>query len=69
MINIIEKPTVNKTIGVKFVFFFSINSLKEFPEIYDIYPGIKGSTQGDKKLINPAPKATISSIILFKINL
>jgi len=30
-IKIIEKPNVNKIIGVKFTFFFSINSLKEFP--------------------------------------
>ena len=28
-----------------------------------MYPGIKGKTQGDKKLISPAPKA----IIKFKI--
>ena len=28
-----------------------------------MYPGIKGKTQGDKKLINPAPKAIKYSII------
>jgi hypothetical protein len=28
-----------------------------------MYPGIKGNTQGDKKLINPAPNATKISII------
>ena len=33
IINTIEKPTVNKIIGVKFTIFFSINSLNEFPEI------------------------------------
>ena len=64
-IKTIEKPKVNKTIGLKFTFFFSINSLSELPEIYEIYPGIKGNTQGDKKLINPAPKAINNSIIIF----
>ena len=28
-----------------------------------MYPGIKGNTHGDKKLINPAPKAINNSII------
>ena len=32
-----------------------------------MYPGIKGKTQGDKKLINPAPKAINNSIILTSI--
>ena len=32
-----------------------------------MYPGIKGKTQGDRKLISPAPKAIIrfKSLILF----
>ena len=29
----------------------------------ETYPGIKGKTHGDKKLINPAPKAISSSVI------
>ena len=62
-IKTIENPTVNKIIGNKFTFFFSINSLIELPDIYEIYPGISGKTHGDKKLINPAPKAINSSII------
>ena len=32
IIKTIEKPTVNKIIGNKFIFFFSINSLSELPE-------------------------------------
>ena len=61
-----ENPTVNKIIGNKFIFFFSINSFNELPDIYEIYPGIIGNTQGVKKLINPAPKAKIDFIIIFK---
>ena len=36
IINTIEKPTVNKTIGNKFTFFFSMSSFKELPEIYEM---------------------------------
>ena len=43
-------------IGVRLIFFTN-SSLKVLPEIKAIYPGIKGKTHGDKKLINPAPKA------------
>ena len=67
IINIRENPIVNKMIGTKFIFFFSINSFKELPEIYEIYPGINGKTHGDKKLINPALKAINNSIILTSI--
>ena len=63
LIKTIEKPKVNKTIGNILIVFFSNNSFKELPEIYDIYPGINGSTHGDKKLISPAPNATNNSII------
>ena len=35
--------------------------------MYEIYPGIKGNTHGDKKLIKPAPNAITSSIIYFFI--
>ena len=67
IIKTIEKPTVNKIIGIKFIFFFSINSLSELPETYEIYPGIKGNTQGDKKLISPALKAINNSNIFYFI--
>ena len=33
-----------------------------------MYPGIKGSTQGDKKLINPAKKA-IDNVVIIKTKL
>ena len=36
IIKTIENPTVNKIIGVKFMFFFSSNSLKELPDIYEM---------------------------------
>ena len=42
------------------------NFSRDVPEIYDIYPGIKGSTHGDKKLINPAKKAI--DLVLFIYN-
>jgi hypothetical protein len=32
-----------------------------------MYPGIRGKTHGDKKLINPAPAAINNSIILLLI--
>ena len=65
IIKTIENPTVNKIIGIKLMFFFSINSFNELPDMYEIYPGIKGNTHGDKKLIKPAPNAITSSIIYF----
>jgi hypothetical protein len=34
------------------------------PQINETYPGIKGSTQGDTKLIMPAKKAIESDIII-----
>ena len=33
IINTIENPAVNKINGIKFIFFFAINSFKELPEI------------------------------------
>jgi len=36
---------------------FNSNSLSVDPQIKERYPGIKGSTQGDRKLISPAKKA------------
>ena len=38
-------------------------SWSDWPEMKETYPGIKGKTQGDKKLIRPAPKAINNSII------
>ena len=67
-INTREKPKVKKIvfITIKLSFFF-INLFKEFPEIYDRYPGIRGRTHGDKKLINPAKNAI--GIVAFIKNL
>ena len=63
IIKTIENPTVNKMIGKRLTLFFSINSFNELPDMYDIYPGINGNTQGDKKLSKPAPKAINNSNI------
>ena len=57
IIKTIENPTVNKIIGKRLMLFFSINSFNELPEMYEIYPGMRGRTHGDKKLISPAPNA------------
>ena len=62
-INTVEKPKQNKTKGSKLIFFFDNNSCRDCPDTNEIYPGIRGKTQGDKKLINPAAKANIYSII------
>ena len=53
-----EKPKVKKIVLTITKFFpLSISLSKDVPEIYEMYPGINGRTQGDKKLINPAKKA------------
>ena len=58
VIKIKEKPKVKKIVLTTIKFFFlSFILSNDVPEIYEIYPGIKGRTQGDKKLINPAKKA------------
>ena len=59
-----EKPKVKKVVLIitKF-FFFSTSLSNDVPEMYEIYPGIKGRTQGDKKLTNPAKKA-ISNVVV-----
>ena len=62
-IKTIENPKENKINGIMLISFFSKSSFKDEPEIYDIYPGIKGKTHGDKKLNKPALKATNNSII------
>ena len=41
---------------IKFLDLLS-NSFRVVPQINDTYPGIKGSTQGEIKLIKPAKKA------------
>ena len=37
---------------------------RDVPEIYEMYPGIKGRTHGDKKLIRPAKKATDNVVFI-----
>ena len=59
----VEKPKQNKTNGIIFTFLLSKISFNDWPEIKDMYPGIKGKTHGDKKLIKPAPKAMNNSNI------
>ena len=46
---------------------FRFNSLSVDPHINEIYPGIKGSTHGDRKLIKPAKKAIESDKIIKKL--
>ena len=36
IINTIENPAANKIIGNKLIFFFSNNSLRELPEMYEM---------------------------------
>ena len=65
-----EKPKQNNTKEIILIFLVLTNSSNVKPEIKDTYPGISGSTQGDKKLIRPAPKAiNISSINYFLFNI
>ena len=61
--NTVEKPKQNSINENKLIFLDSKIFCKDWPEIYEMYPGIKGKTHGDKKLINPAPKATENSSI------
>ena len=66
-INTTEKPNENKIVGIKLTFFDSSNFSSVVPDIYEIYPGIRGKTHGDKKLIKPALIATKISVILTSI--
>ena len=60
-----ENPRVkNIVLGTTKLLFFCTSLFKEVPEIYEIYPGIKGRTHGDKKLINPAKKAIDNVIFI-----
>jgi hypothetical protein len=43
---------------------FKYSSLSVVPQINETYPGIKGRTQGDTKLIKPAKKAIESDTII-----
>jgi len=60
-----EKPSVKKIVLkiIKFLFLSFILS-NDVPEIYEIYPGINGKTQGDKKLTSPAKKAIDSVVVI-----
>ena len=60
-----ENPKVKKIVltTIKFLFLSLILS-KDVPEIYEMYPGIKGRTHGDKKLINPAKKAIDNVVVI-----
>ena len=58
-----EKPKENNINGDKLTFLLSSNWFKDLPDTKEIYPGTSGKTHGDKKLINPAPKAMNNSII------
>ena len=40
-----------------------MRSCNDCPDTNEIYPGINGKTQGDKKLIKPAPIAIKYSVI------
>ena len=63
IINTVENPKQNNTNGKKLIFFNFKRSWSDWPEMNETYPGIKGKTHGDKKLISPAPKAIKNSII------
>ena len=60
-----EKPKVKKIVLITIRFLFlSVILSNDVPEIYEMYPGIKGRTQGDKKLINPAKKAIDNVVVI-----
>ena len=60
-----ENPKVKKIVLkiIKFLFFSFILS-NDVPEMYEMYPGTSGRTQGDKKLINPAKKAIDKVVVI-----
>ena len=60
-----EKPREKDKDFFKIKFLdFKSSSLSVVPQINETYPGIKGSTQGDIKLIRPAKKAIESDTII-----
>ena len=63
--NTSENPNEKKIVFMTIrLFFFSTSFSREVPEMYEIYPGITGRMQGDKKLINPAKKATDNVVFI-----
>ena len=64
-----ENPKENKIVLYNTIFLSCSISSKFLSVIYDIYPGIIGNTHGVRKLINPAPKAKISLIIIVSLYL
>ena len=66
-IKIIEKPkTKSKDFCNTKYFDFFCSFSKSVPQINDKYPGIKGRTHGDKKLIIPAKKLKNNKDINYK---
>jgi len=64
-INTKENPSVKKIVLINIkLFLFSTSFFKDVPEMYEMYPGINGSTHGDKKLIRPAKKATDNALFI-----
>ena len=58
-----ENPKIKDSDVINILFITSLpipcsRSFRETPEIYDIYPGIIGRIQGDRKDKTPAIKAT-----------
>ena len=64
-----ENPSEKRIVFIITVFLSRSISSKFFPVIYEMYPGIIGNTQGDKKLINPAPKANDNLKIIHSLYL
>ena len=64
-----EKPNEKRIVFVKTIDLFLSISPKSFPVIYEMYPGIIGSTHGVRKLMNPAPKANASLMIIVTLYL
>ena len=64
-----EKPSEKIIVLIRTIFLSLSISFKFFPVIYEIYPGIIGSTQGVKKLINPALNAKANLMIMLPLYL
>ena len=62
-----ENPNENKIVLNNTLCFFWIKTSNSCPAIKEMYPGINGNTQGDKKLINPAKKAIDNVVFIKKI--
>jgi hypothetical protein len=57
------RENINDLLRIKFLD-LEFNSLRVVPHIKETYPGIRGNTQGEKKLIIPAKKAIESDTII-----